>query len=60
MCTSDKCPEKHDLKIDNIRGNTIEEEDDDNEEEEDQGEYEYDDDEEEPEDDPDVQDINWF
>ena len=57
VCTSNKCPEKHEQDLSNIEDirNTLELE-------EDSEEY-YDDDEEEgedPEDDPDVQDISWF
>ena len=55
VCTSSKCPEKHEQDLTNIEDirNTLELE-------EDSEEY-YDDDEgEDPEDDPDVQDISWF
>ena len=58
VCTSNRCPEKHEQDLTNIEDirNTLETE-------EDSEEYYDDDDEEEeedPEDDPDVQDISWF
>ena len=56
VCTSSRCPEKHEQDLTNIEDirNTLELE-------EDSEEYYDDDDEgEDPEDDPDVQDISWF
>ena len=56
VCTSSKCPEKHEQDLTNIEDirNTLELEEDSEEY------YDDDDEEEDPEDDPDVQDISWF
>ena len=57
ICTSKKCPEKHEKEGQNLQNikNAVDNEDN-------SDEYYYDDDdyEEDPEDDPDVEDINWF
>ena len=54
ICTSNKCPEKHEQDLRHIEdfSNAVDEDDSE--------EFYDDDDEEDPEDDPDVRDINWF
>ena len=56
VCTSNRCPEKHDQDLTNIEDitNTLETEEDSEEY------YDEEEEEEDPEDDPDVQDISWF
>ena len=56
VCTSNKCPEKHEQDLTNIEDirNTLETEEDSEEY------YDEEEEEEDPEDDPDVQDISWF
>ena len=59
ICTSKKCPEKHEKELQNhqsIKNNAVDNEDDSDEYYDEDDEY-Y---EEDPEDDPDVEDINWF
>ena len=59
ICTSKKCPEKHEKELQNhqsIKNNAVDNEDDSDEYYDEDDEY-Y---EEDPEDDPDVKDINWF
>ena len=58
VCTSNRCPEKHDQDLTDIEDirNTLEEEEDSEEYYDEEEEEE----EEDPEDDPDVQDISWF
>ena len=58
ICTSKKCPEKHEKEVESIKNikNAVDNEDNSDEYYDDDDDY-Y---EEDPEDDPDVEDINWF